>query len=52
MDAGESWKKYETQMEVSGYHHNVAYGLMSLRPALYVAGDGPAVFRNFTYKAL
>lgn len=51
-DGGETWHKYNTQMEVSGYHHNVAYGFMSLRPAIYAAGEGEVRFRNLTYRAL
>lgn len=51
-DKGASWRKFDVQMEVSGYHHNVAYDFLSLRPALYVAGKGEARFANFTYKAL
>lgn len=39
-------------MEVSGYHHNVAYDFLSLRPALYAAGSGEVRFRNFRYRAL
>jgi hypothetical protein len=39
-------------MEVSGYHHNVAYDFLSLRPALYAAGAGEARFANLTYEAL
>lgn len=46
------WRKFDVQMEVSGYHHNVAYDFLSLRPALYVAGAGAARFRSFTYEAL
>jgi beta-xylosidase len=42
----------DVQMEVSGYHHNVAYDFLSLRPALYAAGQGEVRFRNFTYEAL
>lgn len=49
---GKSWQKFGTQMEVSGYHHNVAYDFLSLRPALYAAGTGEARFRNFRYRAL
>ncbi|MBL8269039.1 family 43 glycosylhydrolase [Steroidobacter sp.] len=49
---GKHWKKYDVQMEVSGYHHNVAYDFLSLRPALYVAGQGAAVFRDMRYEAL
>jgi xylan 1,4-beta-xylosidase len=51
-DAGASWQKFDVQMEVSGYHHNVAYDFLSLRPALYAAGSGEARFSNFTYQAL
>jgi beta-xylosidase len=51
-DDGKSWQKFGVQMEVSGYHHNVAYDFLSLRPALYVAGTGEARFRNLTYRAL
>ncbi|MFC4309825.1 family 43 glycosylhydrolase [Steroidobacter flavus] len=49
---GKQWKKFDVQMEVSGYHHNVAYDFLSLRPALYVAGQGAAVFRDMRYQAL
>lgn len=52
VDKGVSWQKFDVQMEVSGYHHNVAYDFLSLRPALYVAGKGGARFANFTYRAL
>ena len=51
-DNGATWKKFDVQMEVSGYHHNTAYDFLSLRPALYAAGKGEARFSNFTYKAL
>ncbi len=51
-DAGASWQKFDVQMEVSGYHHNVAYDFLSLRPALYAAGKGEVRFRNFVYEAL
>jgi beta-xylosidase len=52
IDNGESWRKFDVQMEVSGYHHNVAYDFLSLRPAFYAAGEGAAVFEGFTYEAL
>ena len=51
-DGGGSWRKYEPQMEVSGYHHNVVGDFLSLRPALYSARGGEARFSNFTYRAL
>lgn len=49
---GERWSKFGVQMEVSGYHHNVAGDFLSLRPALYAAGKGAAVFRDVRYQAL
>lgn len=51
-DKRRTWRKFDVQMEVSGYHHNVAYDFLSLRPALYAAGKGQARFRNFTYRGL
>jgi len=51
-DGRQTWRKFDVQMEVSGYHHNVAYDFLSLRPAIYAAGQGQARFRNFTYEAL
>lgn len=52
LDGGASWKKFDVQMEVSGYHHNVAYDFLSLRPAFYAAGAGEARFSNFEYRCL
>lgn len=49
---GEKWTQFGVQMETSGYHHNVAWDFLSLRPAIYVAGSGAARFRNVRYKAL
>lgn len=49
---GQTWTKYGTQMEVSGYHHNVAYDFLSLRPGLYASGHGRVRFRDFRYQAL
>jgi beta-xylosidase len=49
---GRAWKRHDIRMDVSGYHHNTAYDFLSLRPALYVAGDGEARFRSFRYRAL
>ncbi len=46
---GKTWTKFDTQMEVSGYHHNTAYDFLSLRPGLYAAGEGKVRFRNFKY---
>ena len=49
---GRAWERFGTRMEVSGYHHNVAYDFLSLRPAIYAAGTGEVRFRSFTYEAL
>jgi beta-xylosidase len=49
---GEKWERYDRGIEVSGYHHNVAYDFLSLRPALYAAGNGEVRFKNFRYRAL
>jgi xylan 1,4-beta-xylosidase len=49
---GEKWERYDRAIEVSGYHHNVAYDFLSLRPALYASGRGEVRFRNFKYRAL
>src|SRR5262245_21727372 len=49
---GQTWTKYDTQMEVSGYHHNTAYDFLSLRPGIYASGQGRVRFRNFKYQAL
>ncbi|MGQ3111492.1 MAG: family 43 glycosylhydrolase [Brevundimonas sp.] len=49
---GQTWTKFDRQMEVSGYHQNVRGGFMMLRPGLYSAGTGEARFRNFKYTAL
>ncbi|CAN5418817.1 family 43 glycosylhydrolase [soil metagenome] len=49
---GQTWTKFDRQMEVSGYHHNVRGGFMMLRPGIYAAGEGEARFRNFRYRAL
>lgn len=48
-DEGLSWEKYGTQLEVSGYHHNVMGGFQSLRPGLYASGAGRVRFSRFVY---
>jgi beta-xylosidase len=49
---GEDGTKFDVQMETSGYHHNVAYDFLSLRPALYSAGTGAVRFRKLNYRAI
>ena len=49
---GKSWQQHPWQMEVSGFHHNVFGGFLSLRPALFCAGKGELRARNFVYRGL
>jgi beta-xylosidase len=49
---GVRWTKFDVQMETSGYHHNVAYDFLSLRPGVYASGQGEVRFRNVRYRAL
>ena len=49
---GRTWQRFDRGMELSGYHHNVAYEFLSLRPAIYAAGTGEVRFRHFEYRAL
>jgi xylan 1,4-beta-xylosidase len=49
---GRDWTKFDVQVEVSGYHHNVAYDFLSLRPAIYAAGRGVVTVRDVIYEAL
>jgi beta-xylosidase len=51
MDAG-SLKKVSNSEDLSGYNHNTLGGFLALRPALYSAGSGNALFRNFRYRPL
>jgi xylan 1,4-beta-xylosidase len=49
---GRNWTQHPWQMEVSGMHHNVLGGFLSLRPAIYSAGTGAIRLRDFRYRAL
>jgi len=49
---GQRWTQYGVRFETSGYHHNVAWDFLSLRPALYCSGQGSARVRKVTYRAL
>ena len=49
---GKAWKRQDVRMDVSGYQHNTVGDFLSLRPALYAAGDGEVRFKNFKYVAL
>ncbi|MFC3550525.1 family 43 glycosylhydrolase [Lysobacter cavernae] len=51
-DNGRHWVLHGHRMEVSGLHHNVFGGFLSLKVGLYCAGQGSLVVRDFTYRAL
>jgi len=51
-DGGVSWTQHPWQMEVSGLHHNIFGGFLSLKPAIYSAGGGSIRVRDFHYQAL
>ena len=46
------WTQHPWQMEVSGFHHNVFGGFLSLRLALIAAGQGEVRLRRFSYRGL
>jgi beta-xylosidase len=47
---GIKWNKIENSLEVSGVHHNVLGGFLSLRIGLCSIGEGKVTFKNFRYK--
>lgn len=46
---GGEWHKIQPSLEVSGYHHNVLSGFMSLRVGLCSVGEGAVRFSNFRF---
>ncbi|WP_369916127.1 family 43 glycosylhydrolase [Xanthomonas sp. NCPPB 3005] len=51
-DDGRSWALHPTRMEVSGLHHNVFGGFLSLKLGIYSAGRGQVRLCDFRYRAL
>ena len=49
---GVKWNKIENSFEVSGMHHNVLSGFLSLRIGLCAIGEGTVTFKNFRYKPI
>lgn len=49
---GVQWTRHPWQREVSGFHHNVFDGFLSLRVALFAAGKGEVRARRFRYRGL
>jgi xylan 1,4-beta-xylosidase len=46
------WQKLPHGVDTAGWNHNTLGGFVSLRVALYAAGEGAAEFRNFRYMPL
>ena len=51
-DEGRNWTVHGTRMEVSGMHHNVFGGFLSLRVGLFAVGKGAVRLRDFRYRAV
>lgn len=51
-DDGRSWKLHPTRMEVSGLHHNVFGGFLSLKIGIYSAQAGGIALSDFRYRAI
>lgn len=51
-DDGRSWQRHILRMEVSGIHHNVFGGFLSLKVGIYSAGKGTVRLRDFRYRAI
>jgi beta-xylosidase len=49
---GVKWTKIENSLDVSGLHHNVLSGFMSLRIGLCAIGEGTVTFKNFNYQSI
>ena len=49
---GKTWTRHGVRSEISGYNANTIDNLLSLRPALFAAGEGQVVFRDFRFRAL
>jgi xylan 1,4-beta-xylosidase len=45
----QGWKKMQESAEIAGMDHNVLGGFLDVRPALFAAGEGHAIFRGFRY---
>ena len=51
-DGGGTWVKHPWQMDVSGFHHNVMGGFLSLKFGVYCIGNGEAKLRDFVYRGV
>lgn len=51
-DNGRNWKRHPSRIEVSGMHHNVFGGFLSLKVGIYCAGKGKVQLTDFQYRAI
>jgi xylan 1,4-beta-xylosidase len=51
-DDGKTWVLHGLRMEVSGIHHNVFGGFVSLKVGIYSANEGSVLVKDFRYRAL
>jgi xylan 1,4-beta-xylosidase len=49
---GRTWTRHGVRSYVSGYNANTVDNLLSLRPALFAAGEGEVIFRDYRFRAL
>jgi xylan 1,4-beta-xylosidase len=49
---GTNWTQHPWQMEVSGFHHNVFGGFLSLKVGIFCAGQGEIAVKRFSYRAI
>ena len=49
---GVDWTRHGMRFETSGYHANTVSDLLSLRPAVFAAGQDAVTLRDFRYRAL
>lgn len=49
---GKTWHKIANSVEVSGLHHNVLSGFLSLRIGLVSIGEGAVRFKDFRYEPI
>jgi len=52
LDDGKTWIRQGVRNEVSGMHHNVFGGFLSLKVGIYSAGSGSVRLSDFRYRAL
>lgn len=49
---GKEWHKYPWAFEISGAHHNILYGFLFVRPAIYAGGNGTVEVSHFVLRNL